>query len=56
MTYAATLDYLFTRLPMYQRTGGAAMKKDLTNIRLLLDELGHPERQFRCVHVGGTNG
>ncbi|WP_232830180.1 bifunctional folylpolyglutamate synthase/dihydrofolate synthase [Lewinella sp. IMCC34191] len=56
MTYAATLDYLFTRLPMYQRTGAAAMKKDLTNIRLLLDELGHPERNFRCIHVAGTNG
>ena len=56
MDYAATLDYLFTRLPMYQRTGAAAMKKDLTNIRLLLDELGNPQRQFRCLHVGGTNG
>ena len=56
MDYAATLDYLFTRLPMYQRTGAAAMKKDLTNIRLLLDELGNPQRQYRCLHVGGTNG
>lgn len=32
------------------------MKKDLTNIRLLLAELGNPERQLRCIHVGGTNG
>ena len=56
MDYAATLDYLFTRLPMYQRTGAAAMKKDLTNIRLLLAELGHPERRFHAIHVGGTNG
>lgn len=56
MNYQETLDYLYTRLPMYQRTGGAAMKKDLTNIRLLLEELGHPERALRFVHVGGTNG
>ncbi len=56
MNYPETLDYLFTRLPMYQRTGAAAMKKDLTNIRLLLDELGNPERKLRCIHVGGTNG
>ncbi len=56
MDYPATLDYLFTRLPMYQRQGGAAMKKDLTNIRLLLAELDHPERRLRFVHVGGTNG
>ncbi len=56
MTYSETLDYLFTRLPMYQRQGDAAMKKDLTNIRLLLEELGHPERRLRYVHVAGTNG
>ncbi|MCP9237204.1 folylpolyglutamate synthase/dihydrofolate synthase family protein [Lewinella sp. JB7] len=56
MTYSQTLDYLFTRLPMFQRTGGAAMKKDLTNIRLLLAELDHPERKLRFIHVGGTNG
>ena len=41
---------------MYQRQGDVAMKKDLTNIRLLLEELGHPERDLRFVHVGGTNG
>ena len=56
MTYPETLDYLFTRLPMYQRQGDVAMKKDLTNIRLLLEELGQPERGLRFVHVGGTNG
>ncbi|MBB4077440.1 dihydrofolate synthase/folylpolyglutamate synthase [Lewinella aquimaris] len=56
MTYPQTLDYLFTRLPMYQRTGGAAMKKDLTNIRLLLEALGNPEQNLRFVHVAGTNG
>ncbi|WP_116127380.1 bifunctional folylpolyglutamate synthase/dihydrofolate synthase [Lewinella sp. IMCC34183] len=56
MTYTETLDFLFTRLPMYQRVGDSAMKKDLTNIRLLLAELAHPERQLRCVHVAGTNG
>ena len=32
------------------------MKKDLTNIRLLLEELGNPERHPRIVHVAGTNG
>ncbi|MFQ5746423.1 MAG: bifunctional folylpolyglutamate synthase/dihydrofolate synthase [Gemmatimonadota bacterium] len=28
----------------------------LDRIRALLDGLGNPERGFRCVHVGGTNG
>lgn len=54
--YQETLNYLFTQLPMYQRTGATAMKKDLTNIRVLLEWLGNPHEQLRCVHVAGTNG
>jgi dihydrofolate synthase/folylpolyglutamate synthase len=56
MTYQESLDYLFTQLPMYQRTGAAAMKKDLTNIRVLLEWLGNPHEKLRCIHVAGTNG
>ena len=32
------------------------VKLGLDNIRRLLDLLGHPERRFPCVLVGGTNG
>lgn len=56
MTYQQAITYLFTQLPMYQRTGAAAMKKDLTNIRILLEALGNPHEQLRCIHVAGTNG
>ena len=56
MTYAETLDYLYTQLPMYQRQGAAAMKKDLTNIRALCAALDHPERRFPSIHLAGTNG
>lgn len=56
MTYQETLDYLFTQLPMYQRDGAPAMKKDLTNIRVLLDWLGNPHEELQCIHVAGTNG
>ncbi len=31
-------------------------KLGLERIRILLDALGHPERQYRIVHVAGTNG
>lgn len=41
---------------MYQRVGQAAFKKDLTNIKALLDVLGQPQQQFASIHVGGTNG
>ena len=32
MTYQQTLDYLFSRLPMYQRDGVVAYKADIGNI------------------------
>ena len=32
------------------------MQPGLDRITALCDALGHPERQFRCVHVAGTNG
>lgn len=56
MTYPETVEWLYGQLPVYQRQGGAALKKDLTNIRALLTALGDPHLGLRCVHVGGTNG
>lgn len=54
--YQKTLDYLYSQLPMFQRTGAAAFKKDLTNIRKLCEALGNPQEQFRSIHIAGTNG
>lgn len=56
MTYQETLDYLFNALPMFQRVGASAFKKDLSNTLALCSHLGHPERQFKSIHVAGTNG
>ena len=56
MTYPETLNWLFNQLPMYQLQGASAYKKDLTNVHLLMDYLGHPESQLQCIHVAGTNG
>ncbi len=56
MTYDQTIDYLFTRLPMFSRLGAAAYKEDLTNIIRLCDYLGNPEKKFKSIHVAGTNG
>jgi dihydrofolate synthase/folylpolyglutamate synthase len=56
MTYQETLDWLFVQLPMYQRQGAAAYKKDLSNTLLLVDRLGSPENNFKSIHVAGTNG
>ena len=56
MTYQETLDWMFAQLPMYQRQGKAAFKKDLTNILEFSKELNFPENKFKSIHVGGTNG
>ena len=56
MTYKETLDWMFAQLPMYQREGKTAFKKDLTNTLALSKELGFPEKKFKSIHVGGTNG
>ena len=56
MTYPETLQWLYTQLPMYQRVGAAAMKKDLTNIRRLCAALGEPHRAVPVIHIAGTNG
>jgi dihydrofolate synthase/folylpolyglutamate synthase len=56
MTYPETLNWLFNQLPMYQLQGASAYKKDLTNVHLLMNYLGHPEEHLQCIHVAGTNG
>jgi len=56
VTYEQTLDYLYTKLPMYQRIGTVAFKKDLTNIIKLCDAIGNPQRDFKSIHIAGTNG
>lgn len=56
MNYKETLAFLYEQLPMFQRIGSAAFKKDLTNIKELLAVLGNPETKFPSIHVGGTNG
>lgn len=56
MTYEETLDYLFTRLPMFSRIGAAAYKADLTNTIQLLEQIGNPQRRFKTIHIAGTNG
>lgn len=56
MNYQQTLDYLYQQLPMYQRLGQAAFKKDLTNIIRLCDGLGNPQERFKSIHIAGTNG
>ncbi|MGI9532814.1 bifunctional folylpolyglutamate synthase/dihydrofolate synthase [Lutimonas sp.] len=47
---------MFSRLPMYQRQGSTAFKKDLTNILAFCERLNNPQEKFPSIHVAGTNG
>ena len=56
MNYTETLEYLFERLPMFQRIGQAAYKNSL-DVTFKLDEIfDHPHRNYKTIHVAGTNG
>jgi len=47
---------MYSQLPMYQRQGKTAFKKDLTNSISLANELNNPQFLFKTIHVAGTNG
>jgi dihydrofolate synthase/folylpolyglutamate synthase len=56
MPYQDTIDYLYSRLPMFSRIGAAAIKKDLDNTLSICHFLGNPETKFKTIHIAGTNG
>lgn len=56
MNYQDTIDYLFQKLPIYQRIGKCAYKADIGNIIEACNILGNPHLNFKSIHVAGTNG
>ncbi|MGB6152819.1 MAG: folylpolyglutamate synthase/dihydrofolate synthase family protein [Pricia sp.] len=56
MTYSETLAWMFDKLPMYQQKGKSAYNAKLNNIRAFAAHLGQPEKRYKSIHVGGTNG
>lgn len=56
MTYAETLDFLYSKLPMFTRIGAVALKKDIHNTVKLCAAIDNPQTKFKSIHIGGTNG
>ena len=56
MNYQQTLDWLFSQLPIYQRSGAAAYKADIGNIVEACRRINNPHQQFKSIHIAGTNG
>ena len=54
--YHQTLEWMFGRLPMYQRDGKVALEFKLDKTISWLNYLGNPQNKFKTIHVGGTNG
>ena len=56
MNYQETVEYLCNSVPMFQQIGSGAYKEGLDNTRALDTHFGHPHRQYRTIHIAGTNG
>ena len=56
MDYNEVEDWLCNQLPFFYKDGAKAYKKDLTNIRLILNHLDNPQNNKKFIHVAGTNG
>lgn len=56
MTYQQTIDFLYSKLPMFTRVGAEALKKDLHNTLTLCAAIDNPQHRFKSIHVAGTNG
>jgi dihydrofolate synthase/folylpolyglutamate synthase len=56
MSYQETIDYLYTRLPMFSRIGAAAIKPNLDNTIAICKLLDNPEKKIKTIHIAGTNG
>ncbi|MCD6201932.1 MAG: bifunctional folylpolyglutamate synthase/dihydrofolate synthase [Bacteroidales bacterium] len=55
-SYREVLDFLFSSLPMYQRTGSAAYKIDLEVTHTMDAYFHHPHNKYPSIHIAGTNG
>ncbi|MDR0768814.1 MAG: bifunctional folylpolyglutamate synthase/dihydrofolate synthase [Dysgonamonadaceae bacterium] len=56
MTYDETIKYLYDNAPMFQKVGASAYKEGMENSFLIDEYLRYPHKQYKTIHVAGTNG
>ena len=56
MNYEEVIRFIFNSLPMYQRIGPAAYKTGLDNTIILDKYFSSPHKNFKTIHIAGTNG
>lgn len=54
--YNDMLQKLFTRFPSFQKAGSGAYKPGIANMEFADQLLGHPHKNYKVIHVAGTNG
>ena len=54
--YDEAVTYLYHQLPMYSKIGSAALRPGLDNIIALCAYLGNPQKEFKSIHIAGSNG
>lgn len=55
-SYKKVINFLYEKLPMFQRDGRSAYKANLDNSIELDNYFNNPHKNFKTIHVGGTNG
>ena len=56
MNYQETTEYLFNSTPVFEKIGAKAYKPGLQTTHELDEHFGHPHRQYKTIHIAGTNG
>ena len=54
--YTEMIEKLFLRFPSFQKAGASAYKPGIQNMELIDQLMGHPHRNYKIIHVAGTNG
>lgn len=54
--YEKMMEELFRRFPSFQKSGADAYKPGIANMEFFDQLAGHPHRNYRIIHVAGTNG
>ena len=56
MNYQETTEYLFNSTPVFEKIGAKAYKPGLQTTHALDEHFKHPHRQYKTIHIAGTNG
>ena len=54
--YEEMLGKLFLRFPSFQKDGASAYKPGIANMEFIDQLMGHPHKNYKIIHVAGTNG